>query len=43
MSKDYENLGNHSIKAMGETGLFSLVQVCIHLPLLSIMFFVYSF
>ena len=26
-SKDYEDLGNHSTKAMGETGLFSIVQV----------------
>ena len=26
-SEDYEDLGNHSIEAMGETGLFSIVQV----------------
>ena len=26
-SKDYEDLGNHSTEAMGETGLFSIVQV----------------
>ena len=26
-SEDYENLGNHSTEAMGETGLFSIVQV----------------
>ena len=25
---DYEDLGNHATEAMGETGLFSLVQVC---------------
>ena len=27
-SDDYENLGNHVTKAMGETGLFSIAQVC---------------
>ena len=26
---DYEDLGNHATKAMGEIGLFSLVQVCL--------------
>ena len=26
-SEDYEDLGNHSTEAMGETGLFSIVQV----------------
>ena len=26
---DYEDLGNHATEAMGETGLFSLVQVCL--------------
>ena len=26
-SEDYENLGNHSTEAMGETGLFSIAQV----------------
>lgn len=25
--KDYEDLGNHAIEAMGETGLFNLTQV----------------
>ena len=43
---DYEDLGNHATEAMGETGLFSLVQVCIHpfffpvalLPLFLMMF-----
>ena len=25
--KDYEDLGNHAMKVMGETGLFSLTQV----------------
>ena len=28
-SDDYEDLGNHATKAMGETGLFRVVQVCI--------------
>ena len=26
-NEDYEDLGNHSTKAMGETGLFSIAQV----------------
>ena len=26
-NEDYEDLGNHSMKAMGETGLFSITQV----------------
>ena len=26
-SEDYENLGNHSTEAMGETGIFSIAQV----------------
>ena len=26
-SEDYEDLGNHSTEAMGETGLFSIAQV----------------
>ena len=26
-NEDYENLGNHSTEAMGETGLFSIAQV----------------
>ena len=26
-SEDYEDLGNHSMEAMGETGLFSIAQV----------------
>ena len=26
-SEDYEDLGNHSTEAMGETGLFSITQV----------------
>ena len=27
-TNDYEDLGNHATEALGETGLFSLVQVC---------------
>lgn len=42
-SEDYEDLGNHSNEAMGETSLFSLAQVHIHLPFLSVMLHVYSF
>ena len=40
-SKDYEDLGNHSTEAMGETGLFSIAQVRVrryssfYFPLLS--------
>ena len=30
-SKDYEDLGNHSTEAMGETGLFSIAQVRVRL------------
>ena len=29
-SEDYEDLGNHSTEAMGETGLFSIAQVRAH-------------
>ena len=29
-SEDYEDLGNHSTEAMGETGLFSIAQVRIY-------------
>ena len=40
-SEDYEDLGNHSMEAMGKTGLFSIAQVGIrryssfYFPLLS--------
>ena len=40
-SEDYEDLGNHSTEAMGETGLFSIAQVRVrrhssfYFPLLS--------
>ena len=29
-NEDYEDLGNHSTEAMGETGLFSIAQVKVH-------------
>ena len=29
-SEDYEDLGNHSKEAMGDTGLFSITQVRVH-------------
>ena len=29
-SEDYEDLGNHSMEPMGETGLFSIAQVNVH-------------
>ena len=29
-NEDYEDLGNHSTEAMGETGLFSIAQVRVH-------------
>ena len=35
-SEDYEDLSNHSVEAMRETGLFSLAQVRLRLPFLSI-------
>ena len=31
---DYSHLGNHTIEAMGETGLFSLAQVCLSVTIL---------
>ena len=34
-SEDYEDLGNHSTEAMGETGLFSIAQVRIRRNLAS--------
>lgn len=37
-SEDYEDMGNHSIEAMEEMGLFSLAQVCVRLSFLSVMF-----
>ena len=33
---DYEDLGNHATKAMGEIGLFSLVQECLSVRFSSI-------
>ena len=32
-SEDYEDLGNHSMEAMGETGLFAIIQVTCSSPL----------
>ena len=29
-NEDYEDLGNHSTEAIGETGLFSIAQVRVH-------------
>lgn len=29
---DYKDLGNHATEAIGETGLFSLAQVCLSVP-----------
>ena len=37
-SEDYENLGNHSTKAMGETGLFAIAQVILPVSLPSVLF-----
>ena len=39
-SEDYEDLGNHSTEAMGETGLFSITQVniCLSFSRPSILF-----
>ena len=39
-SEDYEDLGNHSTEAMGETGLFSITQVTYPSFFRSSMFFV---
>ena len=39
-SKDYEDLGNHSTEAIGETGLFSIAQVTYPPFFCSSMFFV---
>lgn len=36
--KDYKDLGNHATGAMKETAIFSLVQVCDHLLVLSVLF-----
>ena len=40
-SEDYEDLGNHSTEAMGETGLFSIAQVraCCYCYYIYILFF----
>lgn len=40
--EDYEDLGNHAIEAMGETGQFNLAQVCIrHNTFLSCLFIIF--
>ena len=44
-SEDYEDLGNHSTEAMGETGLFSIAQVrarCYLFIYLFILFFFFN-
>ena len=38
-TKDYEDLGNHSTEAMGETGLFAIAQVTFIRPLMSVHIF----
>ena len=35
-SEDYEDLGNHSTKAMGESGLFAVTQVTIPIDFMSV-------
>ena len=40
-SEDYEDLGNHSTEAMGETGLFSIAQVNIRRFLSDVFSLVY--
>ena len=38
-TEDYEDLGNHSTEAMGETGLFAVTQVTFIRPLMSVHIF----
>ena len=38
-TEDYEDLGNHSTEAMGETGLFAVTQVTFICPLMSVHIF----
>ena len=38
-TEDYEDLGNHSTEAMGETGLFAVAQVTFIRPLMSVHIF----
>ena len=35
-SEDYEDLGNHSTKAMGESGLFAVTQVTMPIDFMSV-------
>ena len=37
-SEDYEDLGNHSTEAMGESGLFAVAQVTMPINVLSVHF-----
>ena len=40
-SEDYEDLGNHSTEAMGETGLFSIAQVRVRRSIARGFFFIF--
>ena len=42
-SEDYEDLGNHSKEAMGDTGLFSITQVRVHRSIARGFFFIFIF
>ena len=42
-SEDYEDLGNHSTEAMGETGLFSIAQVRVRRYSFIIYYFIFIF
>ena len=42
-SEDYEDLGNHSTEAMGETGLFAIAQVTLSVGLSSSIFLSFLF
>ena len=42
-SEDYEDLGNHSMEAMGETGLFAVAQVTLSVGLSSSIFLSFLF
>ena len=42
-SEDYEDLGNHSTEAMGETGLFSIAQVRVRRSIARGFFFIFIF
>ena len=38
-SEDYEDLGNHSTEAMGETGLFAITQVTLPVSFIPVHYF----